>query len=141
MPLAVVWPLFPVEKVRHQLSGHQGNAASLYLSLERPSGIHLCSSPTRPPAQNTCFLSPVLPPGRWLSGPGIERSQENSRRDPGEGQHCGECAGTTPLAGASSPTLGCFILVPALSTRLVVGVTSPPAKRERADVSLHKLWC
>lgn len=26
------------------------------------------------PAQTTCFLSPLLPLGWWLSGPGVERS-------------------------------------------------------------------
>lgn len=58
--------------------------------------VHVCSSPIWLPPHSACFLSPMPPPGRWLSGPGVERSQENSRRDPGEGQHRGECAGIAP---------------------------------------------
>lgn len=37
-----------------------------------------------------CFFFPVLTLGWRLSGSGVERSQENSRGDLGEGQHCGK---------------------------------------------------
>lgn len=90
--LAVVWPLFPVEEARLQLAGNQGNASPSYLLLPCPSRDQ--PLPCRPcPAAHLArlgFSFSVLTLGWRLPGPGVERSQENSRGDPGEGQHCGK---------------------------------------------------
>lgn len=77
-------------------------------------------------------LSPVLSPGWWLPGPGVERSQENPRRDPGQGQHRGKCVGTL-LALHSQ---GSLLLFPTSRSpwKPLVGISVAPFKE--AEVPL-----
>lgn len=79
LPLDMVWTLFPVEKIGHQLSRNQGNAF-LYLVLEGPSGICLCSGPARPPAQNACFLLLCCP----QDGGSLDQVLKEAKRIPEE---------------------------------------------------------
>lgn len=96
----VVWPLFPVEQADLSSPGTREMLCFYTCHFSIPLGSVSAAAPPGRLLSSLAF-SPVLPPGWWLSGPGVERSQENSRRDLGEGQHCGECAVTRSPAIAA----------------------------------------